>query len=298
MSRKTLPLFVVVCALLWGSAFPGIKYVYSRWDGADTFSVRLVFAGVRFALAGLLLLPFSRSPVWGLPRGSLWPLVIIALTQTFGQYLFFYSGLSVSSGVLASLLVSTGSLWWVLLAPVMLGSPKPGRRQWLLLALSTTGITIALYKPGAGAGDPILGATLFLCASLCGAVALILFRRLDSAIDPVKATSFALFTGGIMLLSAGAAGWSRFIALLDVPTALMTVYLGAVSATAFCLWNQLAQLFPVNLLAGYRFLIPLSGALMSASLVPGESIGVGALIGGCMILTSLIFLNRIGKSGQ
>jgi drug/metabolite transporter (DMT)-like permease len=120
-----------------------------------------VFAGVRFVLAGLLLLPFSRSPLWELPKGSLWPLMSIALTQTFGQYLFFYSGLSVSSGVLSSLLVSTGSLWWVLLAPVMLGSPKPGRRQWLLLGLSTVGITIAVYKPGAGAGDPMMGAVLF-----------------------------------------------------------------------------------------------------------------------------------------
>ncbi len=298
MTRKTLPLFVILCALLWGSAFPGIKYVYSRWDGADTFSVRLVFAGVRFVLAGLLLLPFSRSPLWELPKGSLWPLMSIALTQTFGQYLFFYSGLSVSSGVLSSLLVSTGSLWWVLLAPVMLGSPKPGRRQWLLLGLSTVGITIAVYKPGAGAGDPMMGAVLFLCASFCGAIAVILFRRLNAAIDPVKATAVALFTGGIMLMSAGAAGWPEFVSLLDTSTVLMTVYLGAVSATAFCLWNQLAQLFPVNLLAGYRFLIPLSGALMSALLVPGETIGIGALIGGCMIFTSLIFMNRISHNEQ
>ena len=96
-----------------------------------------------------------------------------------------------------------------------------------------------------------------------------------------------------MLMSVGAAGWPRFVTLLDTPAALMTVYLGAVSAIAFCLWNQLAQLFPVNLLAGYRFLIPLSGALMSALLVPGETIGIGALIGGCMILIALIFMNRI-----
>lgn len=292
LNRKTLPLFVILCALLWGSAFPGIKYVYAQWNGADTFSVRLVFAGVRFALAGLLLLPFSRRPFLRLPEGSLGPLAAIALTQTFGQYLFFYTGLSVSSGVLASLLVSTGSLWWVVLAPLMLGTPKPGYRQWLLLGLSSLGITIAVYKPGAGAGDPVLGAILFLAASLCGALAIILFRRLDAAIDPVKATAVALFSGGVLLMIVGAAGWSGFLALLDIRTALMTVYLAAVSATAFCLWNQLAQLFPVNLLAGYRFLIPLAGAVMSALLVPGESIGIGALTGGAMILTALILLNH------
>ncbi|MGK0188964.1 MAG: drug/metabolite transporter (DMT)-like permease [Verrucomicrobiales bacterium] len=292
MTRKTLPLFVVLCALLWGSAFPGIKFVYARWDGADTFSVRLVFAGVRFALAGLILVPFLRRPIAGFSVRSFWPVTAIALTQTFGQYLFFYTGLSVSSGVLASLLVSTGSLWWVLLAPLMLGSPKPGRRQWYLLALSSLGITIAVYRPGAGAGDPVLGGCLFLAASLCGALALTLFRRLDSSIDPILATASALFGGGVLLMIAGGAGWSGFLALLDFPTAVMTVYLAAVSATAFCIWNRLAQLFPVNLLAGYRFLIPLSGALMSALLVPGESIGAGAMVGGALIIASLVLLNR------
>ena len=92
---------------------------------------------------------------------------------------------------------------------------------------------------------------------------------------------------------AGVAGWAQFLALMDMPTAAMTLYLAAVSAAAFGLWNRLAQLFRVNLLAGYRFLIPLSGALMSAFLVPGETIGVGAMVGGAMILTSLFFLNHI-----
>ena len=293
LNRRTLPLFVIFCAVLWGSAFPGIKYVYTRWDGADSFWVRLVFAGVRFTIAGLLLIPFCRRPFLSFPKGSLRPLLVIALTQTFGQYLFFYTGLAVSSGVLASLLVSTGSLWWVLLAPLMLGTPRPDARQWLLLGVSVVGITIAVYKPGAGAGDPVLGAALFLSAGLCGALAVLVFRRLDASIDPVMATALALFGGGIMLMLAGSTAWPEFVVLLDAPVALMTVYLAAVSATAFCLWNRLAQIFPVNLLAGYRFLVPLSGVLMSALLIPGESIGLGTVAGGCLIIGALILLNRL-----
>ena len=293
LNRKTLPIYVVTCALLWGTAFPGIKYVYARWDGADTFWVRLVFAGVRFALAGVLLFPFSRRPLLAFPSASLLPLATIALTQTFGQYLFFYTGLSVSSGVLAALLVSTGSLWWVLLAPLMLGSAGPTRRQWLLLGLSVLGISVAVYRPGAGAGNPVLGAGLFLSAGLCGALAVLFFRRLDTAIDPIKATSFALFVGGVQLMLVGSVGWPGFISLVDPPVAMMTVYLAAVSATAFCLWNRLAQLFPVNLLAGYRFLIPLSGVLLSSLLIPGESVGVGTFIGGTLIVVALIGLNRV-----
>lgn len=292
-NRKSLPLYVVICALLWGTAFPGIKYVYAHWEGADTFWVRLVFAGVRFVLAGLMLLPFVRRPGVAIPTTSLLTLLIVALTQTFGQYLFFYTGLSVSSGVLAALLVSTGSLWWVLLAPLMLDSAKPDRRQWLLLGMSILGITVAVYKPGAGAGNPVLGASLFLGAGLCGALAVLFFRRLDAAVDPVRATSFALSGGGVLLMVVGSVGWPGFIALLDFKVAMMTVYLAAVSAAAFCLWNRLAQLFPVNLLAGYRFLIPLAGVVLSSILIPGESIGIGAVVGGSIIIVALILLNRI-----
>lgn len=49
-----------VCCLLWGSAIPLIKtgYRLMQMDSADTAS-QIVFAGVRFALAGILVLIFA-----------------------------------------------------------------------------------------------------------------------------------------------------------------------------------------------------------------------------------------------
>ena len=49
-----------VCCLLWGSAIPLIKtgYRLMQLDPADTAS-QIVFAGVRFALAGILVLIFA-----------------------------------------------------------------------------------------------------------------------------------------------------------------------------------------------------------------------------------------------
>lgn len=46
----------MVCCLLWGSAFPCIKTGYEMFeiDAADTAS-QILFAGVRFALAALIL---------------------------------------------------------------------------------------------------------------------------------------------------------------------------------------------------------------------------------------------------
>lgn len=49
-----------VCCILWGSAIPVIKTGYRIFavDSADTAS-QIVFAGIRFALAGILVLLFA-----------------------------------------------------------------------------------------------------------------------------------------------------------------------------------------------------------------------------------------------
>lgn len=287
-----LPVLAVTCALLWGSAFPTIKFVYGAWDGAGTLPVRLAFAGVRFMLAGLLLMPLRGNPWRSVTRETWRPLAALALTQTVLQYLFFYNGLAVSGGILGSLLVASGSFWWVLVAPLFLRTNPPTRRQWLGLAACALGITLAVWRPGAGAGDPVTGGLLFLAASLSGALGAVAVARMSGRVRPTHATSLSLFTGGAVLALLGMPGWTSFVGLLEPRIAGMTLYLAFVSATAFALWNHLVQCHPANVLAGYRFLIPLAGVVESALLIPGESLGWGALAGGAAIITALAVVNR------
>ena len=50
----------IVCTLLWGSAFPGVKAGYTLFAiGEGDIPSKLVFAGVRFFAAGLLVLAFG-----------------------------------------------------------------------------------------------------------------------------------------------------------------------------------------------------------------------------------------------
>ena len=126
IQASLLPVYVIICALLWGTAFPGIKYVYSAWPESQHWDGRLLFAGIRFMIAGLMIMPFTRRGgiIAQFKKADLRLLAALAMTQTFAQYVFFYMGLSLSSGVLGSLMVSTGSFWWILLAPLILKTPK------------------------------------------------------------------------------------------------------------------------------------------------------------------------------
>ena len=239
-----------------------------------------------------MIFPFCFRQTKNCKPGYGRPLILLALTQTVLQYLFFYSGLAVSSGVLGSILVGVGSLWWIILAPFLLKTPWPRGRHFSVIAVSSFGVIIAVYAPGVGSGAPVLGMVLFLLASLSGALAAILVVPLSRLMDVRLATSGALFFGGILLMIGGAREFPQFVANVDARLIGTTIYLAGVSAGAFGLWNWLVREYSVNVLAGYRFLIPLSAVTQSSLFIKDESPGLGIAIGGTLILGSLIYLHR------
>ncbi len=296
---KPLPLSfylqVLVCSALWGSAFPVIKLSYESL-AIEGFGERMVFAGLRFMLAGLLIVPFCRGSVFRTLRAAPVGLLLwVILGQTVLQYVFFYYALSVSSGTLGALLVGGGSFWWMLLAPVFLKTPLPSAKQWGLIAACSVGIGIAVYAPGAGSGQVGLGAAAFLLASLSGAMGAIGLKKMSAHHGSRTITSISLFVGGFALLLLGLGGWDGFWRDLGSGAIWVLLYLAFLSATAFTLWNRLIEQYSVNVLSAYRFLIPLCGVLESALFVQSESIGLGIVLGGVLILGSLYAMSRLEK---
>ena len=98
----------MLCCLLWGSAFPCIKIGYGLWniESADTSS-QILFAGMRFVLAGILAVIFGsllEGRVIRPEKGCAGKIAWLAMLQTVIQYLFFYIGLAHTSGVKASII--------------------------------------------------------------------------------------------------------------------------------------------------------------------------------------------------
>ncbi|MDQ8184038.1 DMT family transporter [Pelagicoccus sp. SDUM812002] len=297
---KPLPfsfyLQVLVCAALWGSAFPVIKLSYDAL-AIDGFGERMTFAGIRFMIAGLMIVPFCRSSVLStLKSAPVGLLAWVILGQTVLQYVFFYYALSVSSGTLGALLVGGGSFWWMLLAPILLKTPMPSPKQWGLVAVCSMGIALAVYAPGAGSGKVGLGTAAFLLASLSGAFGAIGLKKMSAHHGSRVITSLSLFIGGFALLLLGVGGWSGFWRDLGDNAIWIILYLAFLSATAFTLWNRLIEQYSVNVLSTYRFLIPLCGVVESALLIESESIGLGIVLGGVLILGSIYGMGRLELS--
>lgn len=295
ISSRTLPLAVLACAVLWGSAFPAIKAIYAEWESVGlepTMSNRFVLAGVRFMIGGAALLIIARKPLQELGKTSMLSLLSFACAQTYIQYALFYSALAISSAALGGLLVGSGSIWWLVLAPLLLKSPWPSGRQWGFVGLGAAGVLLAVYRPGAGSGQAVLGAVLFCLCTLSGAFGLIILQKILKTMGARSATGYGLLIGGIFFMLSGISAWPAMQELFTSKVILLTLYLAFVSAFGFGLWNYLTSIFPVNLLAGYRFLVPVCAVLESSLLVSGETPGYGIWLGGVMVIISLIGLHR------
>lgn len=89
-----------------------------QMDSADTAS-QIVFAGVRFALAGILVLIFAslREHKVLLPdRTVLKYAVPVCMAQTVCQYFFFYIGVAHTSGVKGAIITGLGNFIAILLS--------------------------------------------------------------------------------------------------------------------------------------------------------------------------------------
>lgn len=84
--------------------------------------------------------------------------------------------------------------------------------------------------------------------------------------------------------------------MFDLPVIMATFWLAFVSAAAFSIWNHLSTIFPVTLLASYRFLIPVCGVLEALVLLKTESPGWGLIVGGGLVITSMILAKRTSNN--
>ena len=120
---KHLPIRAVItaifCNILFGSAVPMIKYGYAAFSITDDMYAKILFAGVRFFISGILVwlvASVKRRSFPTVPNGGRLWVAAVALTYTFLQYLFNYIGLSNTTGSLASVIVASSSFISVILA--------------------------------------------------------------------------------------------------------------------------------------------------------------------------------------
>ena len=127
-NRKNIILIACICCFLWGSAYPSIKIGYKLFNiSTNDIYGKFVFAGYRFFIAGLIVLLFeiiNKRNIFVLKKIELVQVSVLGILQTTLQYIFFYIGLSHTTGVRGSILNGTGTFFCVILAHIFYKNDK------------------------------------------------------------------------------------------------------------------------------------------------------------------------------
>ena len=289
--------FALTAAIAWGWAFPLIKVGFSAFGiTADMTGSKMLFAGIRFAVAGLIVLSVARSNGRSFKTGKTgdWLFILaFALMNTTLHYFFFYVGMSHSEGSRAAILNSLSTFLVVLLACACFKSDRLTTRKVLGCVVGFSGI-LALNLGGAESGRfTLLGDGMIILNAICGALSNLMTRGLSRRIDVFVGTGYGLTIGGILLILPGLAfgGTLPHINMLGIVCLLLLI---AISAVGFTLYNKLLSLNPVGKVAIYNSLIPVVGAVTSC-LCLGETFHPKYALAGGLAAIGIYIINK-GKN--
>ena len=295
MNRAPLPaisstsLWAVCACLLWSTAFVGVK---TGLRYSDPFS----FAGIRFILAGLLLVPFwwRRRPDWQRFSANTRIILLVSFFQTFLVYGLFYLGMTMVPGAIGAILIGASPLTAAVIAHYLGKNDNMTGRRGMALLLGMAGVIVLgvnsrPWVSPAGLREFVGIVLLFFCTVASG-LGNVLVAGERSDMDPVFFNSAQIFLGGIcLLITARCLGYS---CTGSYPLAwyLALGWLSLLSAAAFSIWFILLQRpgVRVSSLNVWKFLIPVFGAVFSWLLLPDEVPGLASLAGMTLVAVSIL----------
>lgn len=259
-------IFALTAAIAWGWAYPLIKWGFEAFQILpDMTGSKILFAGLRFFLSGVILLAIARATkrcfrakvphCWGY-------LLVFTLLNTTLHYGFFYIGLSHSDGARAAILNSIGVFVLVLLACAIFPSDKLTKRKILGCVMGFAGIVILNLGNAQTSSFSFLGDGMIILNALCSAFASLMTRGVSKRIDIFVGTGYSLGLGGLLLILIGVllGGTIPTVTLWGV---IILLLLTGISALGFALYNNLINHNPIGKIAIYNSLIPVVGALTS-----------------------------------
>ncbi len=294
------PIFVCIaaifCCALWGSASPFIKlgYQFSRPD--TSVPSTLLYAGIRFALAGVLTVigySIARRKFLYPKKENIGRVLTVSAFQTILQYLFFYLGLSLTTGVKGTMLSGSNAFFTILVAALIFRVEKFTSKKVIACLLGLIGIVIVNFNGltlNFNWGDAFV-----IFSNVAYGVSSVLIKKFSKYEDPVVISGYQFAIGGSVMIAIGLifGGKVQFNSLQAIGVIL---YLAVLSAVAYSLWGILLKNNPVSKVSIFSFMIPVFGVLLSKLMLPSESeINPINLFGALILIALGIFILNYQK---
>lgn len=293
----------MLCCLLWGSAFPLVKIGFSWLNiSSEDIPTEILYAGLRFTLAGVIAIiitslisgKFLRPTVKSLPK-----VFSLSMFQTILQYLFFYIGLSNTSGVKASVIEAMNVFVALIVSCLIFRMEKFTAAKIIGSIIGFAGVVIINVSKGDLAGGLTLkGEGFILISTVAYAFSSVLMKHWSGEENQMMMSAWQFLLGGIVMSILGFALGGR-ISGFDLKSVLLLIYLASLSAIAYSLWASLLKYYPVSRIAVYGFMNPVFGFILSAFLLgESEAFGLKSIAALVLVCLGIYIVNYTKKSNK
>jgi drug/metabolite transporter (DMT)-like permease len=288
--RSRLLACLAIVYLIWGSSYLATRI-------GVTHLPPLLFGGLRFVLAGALLLAIAAWRGFRLHR----------LRGEFGHVaLLGVTGIACVNGLqswalqwvpsnLGALLNASCAFWIVLFGAFGRRAHSPTAREVTGVAIGLAGTALLVWPGHGGSAVPLLPQLAILVACVAWSAATILVRGAESKLDVLSLTGAQMGIGGAILLALGfargeASAWNTTPVGLAA-LAWLTLFSGCLAYSAY---TWLARHASPAIVGTYGYVNPAIAALLGY-LALGETLGRRQGIGMAVILFGVFLINWIKK---
>lgn len=296
MERRSIfekEIFVVllafICCSLWGSAFPCVKTGYAMMNVAgDDYQSQLLFAGIRFFLAGVFIIMFgsiSGRKLMVPGRSALPKIFVLSMFQTVIEYVFFYLGMAHTSGAKGSIISGCSGFATIIIACIFMKNEKLDKGKVIGCVLGFAGLILVNLNGMEMSLDMSIRGEGFIVISMLSASFSSMFIKIFSRNEnPVLLSGYQFVLGGFIILCFGI-GLGGHLEITGIGCILLIIYMALISSVAYTVWGVLLKYNPVSKIAIYDFLIPVMGVILSGIILNEKIFSATTII--ALILVSI-----------
>ena len=290
MNTRKLKLNILAfcTVLIWATAFPVTKMINGEFTADSLGLIRCVVGAVTLIILGLVTK--IKKPVSG--KAVKW--LFLSGLLGFALYLiFFTTGISTLTSATSSIVIAA--------TPIMtaIGASKIFHDQirpagWLCIFVAFAGVVVLLLWDGA------LSINIGVLWTLAAALVFCIYNLMNRYLSGMGHTAIEIVTYSMI--------FGALVMMIFLPETIdqletasgsaiaLAIYLGvAPSAIAYLLWAKASEYAErTSEVTNYMFVTPLLATLLGFIMLH-EVPSLGTLIGGAIIIGSVILFNRVGK---
>ena len=275
----------LMACLFWSVAFVFVK-------DALSYMPPIELAGIRFVLAGLIQIPFCGGlAAYRHAARQTRDVIKVSLCTTVLFYGLYFLAMDRIQGAQGAILTGFSPVLSAFCAHYLRPDDRLDARMVLSLAIGFGGVVMVSLSSADGTAPTArewTGVGLMLAGYVLSTFGNFYAADAGRRANPVALNSLQMIAGGLVLCAV-----APFAEDVVDPVALpwsfhrTLLILAAISAVGFGIWFTLLPVMKVSHLNLWKFIIPVLGAVLSWTFIPGEEPDRWALGGIALVMTSL-----------